>query len=88
VVSEILGIRPTALGFREATISPKVELLDRADGVVATPLGELGVGWRTDGERKHLAVRVPSGLKAVLRVDNSETALSAGTNDVTIGAKE
>lgn len=86
VVIEILGIRPTALGFREATISPRVGLLDRAEGAVATPFGELAVGWRTEGDRKHLAVSVPSGMKAVLRVGGSESALREGANEMTLGA--
>jgi hypothetical protein len=85
IVSEILGIRPTALGFRKATISPGVELLERASGAVATPHGELAVGWRRDGGRTLLDVTVPAGVETVLVVAGEERPLDAGSNEIELG---
>lgn len=84
ITSEILGVRPIALGFRTATISPRVELLERASGTVATPHGELAVGWRRDGERTLVEVTVPDGVGAVLVLDGEERPLAPGRNEVDV----
>jgi alpha-L-rhamnosidase len=79
ITREILGIRPTELGFRAVEIAPRIGLLERADGAVITPFGELALGWRRRGTEIELTVVVPDGVQARLALPGRESvALGAG----------
>ena len=42
----ILGVRPLAPGFKRVRIQPWTGDLERAEGTVPTPLGDITVRWR------------------------------------------
>ncbi len=47
----VLGVKPLTPGWTEVEVAPQPSGLDWAEGTVLTPLGELGVSWKMDGER-------------------------------------
>lgn len=55
----ILGVRPSAPGFREILISPVPAGLKSADGIVPTPAGDIHVRWWIRGTVFHCRVRLP-----------------------------
>ncbi|PVH70631.1 glycoside hydrolase family 78 protein [Cadophora sp. DSE1049] len=81
--SMILGVQPAAPGFEVAYVRPALNLLDRADGSVATPHGLLRVCWKavtgTDQEstqpcRVYLCVEAPAGILVKLSVPSAINA--------------
>jgi len=62
----LAGIRPTAPGFREITITPHLPSgLETATATVGTPAGEVRSTWKKDGEGVVLfELEIPEGIKA------------------------
>lgn len=55
----VLGVRPTAPGWREVTISPQPGHLLWAEGVVPTPHGDISVRWELRDGKCHLEYDAP-----------------------------
>ncbi|WP_369373223.1 family 78 glycoside hydrolase catalytic domain [Promicromonospora sp. Populi] len=66
----VAGIQTSAdTGYRDVTIAPAVtEHLDWAMGSTRTPFGTLASEWRRTGGRLRLAVTVPVGSTATVRI--------------------
>jgi hypothetical protein len=64
--THILGIRPLGPGFERCRIGPAIDLLQQADGVFPSVKGDIGVSWRRRGQRVHLRLGLPKGLKGEL----------------------
>jgi hypothetical protein len=79
----VLGVRPLAPGFAEASLDPFLGDLASAGGAVPTPHGLLEVAWERDGRAIRGRVRVPPGVICVLP-DGSR--LPAGDHEVRIVA--
>jgi alpha-L-rhamnosidase len=60
---EVLGIRPTAAGFKNATIRPDLAGLAWARGAVPTPNGLIKVEYK-GGDTLHATVDLPAGVAA------------------------
>ena len=58
----ILGVRPTAPGWREVEIVPQRGGLDWAEGTVPTPHGDIRVAWRMVNGEPKLEYAVPHGI--------------------------
>ena len=66
----ILGVQPREPGFAAATVVPRVDMLDEANGSVMTPRGPIRVRWKPitsveDGRTKtsvHLTIDAPTGM--------------------------
>ncbi|UMG94816.1 Ig-like domain repeat protein [Nocardioides sp. TF02-7] len=66
---DLVGIEPTAPGYREISIAPQVVGdLESASGSVTTPLGEVAASWALAGGELSLDVEVPVGATAVVSV--------------------
>ncbi|HND61831.1 MAG TPA: alpha-L-rhamnosidase C-terminal domain-containing protein, partial [Opitutaceae bacterium] len=63
--AQILGVIPTAPGYREVTIRPNLGDLAWAEGEVATPHGPVHVGV---GDDHHGEVNLPAGVTATLEL--------------------
>ena len=66
---QILGIRPTAGGFRKATIRPDLAGLAWARGAVPAPDGEIRVDYRapaSEGEKFVAHIELPDGVDAAV----------------------
>ncbi len=62
----VLGVRPTALGFKRCRIAPQPGTLEWARGKVPTPLGDIEVQWSIQQDRMTLDVKIPPGMSAEL----------------------
>lgn len=63
-----LGVQTSLPGEPdEVFIAPASDSLRHASGRVLTRLGVVGVGWKIDSGRLHLAVEVPDGVRWTLR---------------------
>lgn len=60
----ILGIQPTSPGFKTFSVNPVPHDLNFASGSVPTPLGNIAVDWRREGDQLRVQLRVPSGATA------------------------
>jgi alpha-L-rhamnosidase len=83
LLATVLGVRPAEPGFRSVRIAPHLGPLQRAEGRVPHPLGEIDVRLeRTDGEGLNAEVVLPAGLEGVLEWGGRETALRPGRQDL------
>jgi hypothetical protein len=62
--ARILGVQPSAPGFRRVAIRPTPSGLEWARGVVPTPHGKLEVSWQRSTREFHLHIIVPQNVKA------------------------
>jgi hypothetical protein len=65
---EVLGIRPTAAGFRETNIRPDLAGLAWARGAVPTPHGLIKVDYRQAADSFHATIDMPAGVTAKVSI--------------------
>ena len=70
-MEQVLGIYPTAAGFKETTIRPDLADLDWARGAEPTPHGLLKVDLRKEGKGKEshglrALIDIPEGIEAAV----------------------
>lgn len=82
LLTEVLGVKPTAAGFVTFEIVPHPGDLVWAEGVVPSPKGDIPVKWRRDGDQFTIEVTVPKGTSATVRLPGSEkkTVLRPGSH--------
>ncbi|KAF2796060.1 glycoside hydrolase family 78 protein [Melanomma pulvis-pyrius CBS 109.77] len=69
----VLGVKPTRTGFAEFSVKPNIpEGVTWARGVVPSPLGDVGVDWKVDGNGFNLKLTAPKGSKATVSVPAAE----------------
>jgi alpha-L-rhamnosidase len=59
----VLGIRPSAPGFKEFILSPMVGNLTWAKGRVPTPFGEIRISWQQRGDIYEMCVDYPKAIE-------------------------
>jgi hypothetical protein len=62
--SRLLGVTPSAPGFKSIAIRPELCDLKWAKGIVPTPRGDVSVSWALSGNKLQLDVTTPSGAEA------------------------
>jgi hypothetical protein len=62
--ARVLGVTPTAPGFKTLAIRPTLCDLAWAQGVVPTPHGDVAVSWKWANELLQLDVTIPDGTEA------------------------
>jgi hypothetical protein len=83
ICEQILGIRPTVAGWKEAVIEPRFSPIKEGTISIPTVNGTLKYSFKDDGEYYHATVSVPKGMKAVfIAPDGNKKELSAGVNAV------
>lgn len=71
----ILGVRPTAPGWKEIAVKPRTDFADRMSGKVPTPFGDIAVSW--DNSEHKLEVSVPQNADVtVILPDESAVRMS------------
>ncbi|HOF87785.1 MAG TPA: alpha-L-rhamnosidase N-terminal domain-containing protein, partial [Armatimonadota bacterium] len=75
----ILGMRPAAPGAAEVVVSPRPCGLAHAEGASASPLGDLRVAWRVEGETLAITVEMPAGVNWRVEPNADWAAFSAVT---------
>ncbi|WP_368497138.1 family 78 glycoside hydrolase catalytic domain [Herbiconiux sp. A18JL235] len=79
------GLAPAEPGYRRILVEPRVGGgISWAETSLETPLGRASVRWELEGERAHLAVVVPPGSTALLRVGDLERELAGGSHELTV----
>jgi len=66
--TDILGVTPTAEGFKRLRIAPQTAGLEWARGRYPTPHGEVHVDWRVREDGVLLTVVVPTGCEAEIQI--------------------
>ena len=74
----ILGVEPTAPGFKTMAVRPHVCDLDWAKGSVPTPNGDVTVSWKWAGDKIMLDVTIPSGSEADVILPSKTVRVSGG----------
>jgi hypothetical protein len=64
LTQEALGVSPTAPGYANAEIRPRLGALTQAEGRVPTPLGPIAVKYRAKGHELLAILHVPVGMNA------------------------
>ena len=68
----LLGVSPLKNGFKEFSLNPVVNVVDRAGGKVPTPHGAIEVNWRREGRKIIGTVKHPSPIRPVLKTENKK----------------
>jgi alpha-L-rhamnosidase len=82
LLATVLGVRPAEPGFKSVRIEPHLGALQRVDGRVPHPRGEIVVRLAMNKGGLRGEVTLPEGLKGVLEWRGKEIALRPGRQDV------
>lgn len=83
LLATVLGVRPAEPGFKSVRITPHLGPLQRAEGRVPHPLGEIDVRLtRSEDEGLRAEVTLPPGLEGVLDWRGEEIALTPGRQEL------
>ena len=66
LMEQVLGIVPTAAGFKETTIRPDLVDLDWARGAEPTPHGPIKVDLKKEGSGLRATIDIPEGVEAAV----------------------
>jgi len=80
--ARILGVTPTAPGFKTMAIHPSVCDLTWAKGVVPTPHGDVTVSWKWADDTLRLDAVVPEGTEADVILPGKTEHVTAGKHSV------
>ena len=76
--ARVLGVMPTAPGFKKIAIRPSVCDLTWAKGVVPTPHGDVTVSWKWANDALQLDTTIPEGTEADVILPNRTEHIKAG----------
>jgi len=78
--SRVLGVKPTAPGFKTMEIRPLIGDLTWAKGVVPTPHGDVAVAWKLANNKLLLDVTIPAGTEAEVVLPTKNEHVKAGSH--------
>ena len=87
ICEQILGIRPTAPGWKEAVIRPTASPITEAAITIPTVNGTLSYSFKDDGPVYRATVNVPKGMTVRFCTPDGEQLLQKGTHDVSFDYK-
>jgi hypothetical protein len=76
--ARVLGVTPTAPGFKTLAIRPTICDLAWAQGVVPTPQGDVVVSWKWANDTLQLDVTIPEGTEADVILPTKTEHVKAG----------
>jgi len=83
LLATVLGIRPAAPGFTSVVIAPNLGPLQKAEGKMPHPLGDIHVLLkRVDQDGIAASIVLPDGLDGVFEWRGETTRLQSGTQEV------
>jgi alpha-L-rhamnosidase len=83
LLATVLGVRPATPGFRTVRIAPALGPLQRAEGRVAHPRGDVDVSLERSGEAGvHAVVTLPAGVTGLFEWAGKQVALHAGRQEL------
>jgi alpha-L-rhamnosidase len=80
----VLGLSPSAPGWKRFRVQPHAFDLTHAEGKVPTPHGEISIRWKREGDRPpKVELRVPEGCEAEFaELDRKTVVLKAGEHSI------
>ncbi len=87
ICEQILGIRPTAPGWKEVSIRPIVSPITETDITIPTVNGTLSYSFKDDGSVYHATVTIPRDMTVRFYTPEGEQILRRGTHEVTFSYK-
>jgi hypothetical protein len=85
LLATVLGVRPGSAGFRTVRIEPFLGPLERAQGRVPHPAGDIEVSLtRASDNRVRATVTLPPGLHGELIWSGRRVPLRAGRQELTL----
>ena len=87
ICEQILGIRPSAPGWKEVMIRPTVSPITEAAITIPTVIGTLSYGFKDDGSTYRATVTIPQGMTVRFCTPTGEQILRGGTHNVAFGYK-
>ena len=83
LLATVLGIRPAEPGFRSVVIAPNLGPLQRAEGKMPHPLGEIEVSLKRVGpEGVQARITLPGGLQGIFEWRGETTRLNSGAQEI------
>ena len=84
-LAEVIGVSPAEPGFEAVSVEPRPLDLDRAEGTVPTPAGDVSVRWERDGAFRAV-VETPDGVGGeVVLPDGERVEIPPGSTRTTVG---
>jgi len=62
----LLGVRPSAPGWKEITIRPYFEMTASCEGTITTPVGDVTVSWQNESGKITLKATTPENIPCTL----------------------
>ena len=87
ICEQILGIRPTAPGWKEVSIRPIVSPITEADITIPTVNGTLSYSFKDDGSVYRATVTIPKNMMVRFSTPDGEQILRGGTHNVAFSYK-
>ncbi len=82
LLATVLGIRPAEPGFRSVVIAPNLGPLQRAEGKMPHPLGEIEVSLKRVGpDGVQARISLPDGLQGIFKWQGETIQLQSGTQE-------
>ena len=89
ICEQILGIRPTVAGWKEAIIHPAVSPIHEATIAIPTVNGKLMYGFKDEGNIFHATISIPKGMTVLFIAPDGyasnnghEMSLKSGTHEL------
>ena len=89
ICEQILGIRPTVAGWKEAIIHPAVSPIHEATIAIPTVNGKLVYGFKDEGNIFHATISIPKGMTVLFIAPDGyasnnghEMSLKSGTHEL------
>jgi len=83
LLATVLGIRPAAPGFASVMISPNMGPLQKAEGKMPHPLGEIDVSLKRVGpDGVQARITLPDGLDGTFEWRGETIHLNSGVQDI------
>ena len=87
ICEQMLGIRPTAPGWKEVVIQPTIRSITEAAITIPTVNGALSYSYKDDGTTYRATVTIPKNMTIRFSTPDGEQILRGGTHDVAFGYK-
>ena len=84
--SMLLGVKPSANGFKKAVVEPDLTYTEPISGVVPTPFGSIAVSFKVTDGKADISVTVPKGIEADLKAYGETVPLKEGENVYSLAA--
>jgi hypothetical protein len=84
LLATVCGIEPASPGFERVIIEPRLGKLDRAEGKVPHPYGNISVKFKRKGEGISAEITLPKGLAGDFMWNDKKTPLRTGYQEIEI----